>query len=175
MLNLFSKKWYQKHRKSLKMESKMEQQIIQTNPKSIKRELWYKDDFGGAAVSRRTCQRTLTNQQDSLLFTYINTKIEGKNIVLRWHTKKGTSFRHANTPWAPLGPKRIEDAMRRDTAAPSIYGFGVSWFVSVSGACSSVIDDPLVDLVWSWQIYNGFAIGFSPNGQLPAPIKARLS
>ena len=29
--------------------------------------------------------------------------------------------RDANTPWAPPGPERIEDAMRRDTAAPQFW------------------------------------------------------
>ena len=52
-----------------------------------------------------------------------------------------------NTPRAPSGPERIQDAMRRDTAAPAFWGSGVSCSVSASGACSFMLADPLVDLV----------------------------
>ena len=35
-----------------------------------------------------------------------------------------------NTPLAPSGLKRVKDAMRRDTAAPSFWGLAFSWSVS---------------------------------------------
>ena len=37
---------------------------------------------------RRGCQTTLTNHQSSLLVTYIDTKIEGNNIILVWYTRR---------------------------------------------------------------------------------------
>ena len=43
----------------------------------------------------------------------------------------------------------IEDAMRRDTAAPSILGLGVSCSVSASGACRFMLAVPLVGIVRS--------------------------
>jgi hypothetical protein len=41
----------------------------------------------------------------------------------------------------------IEDAMRRDTAAPAFWGLAFSCSVSASGACREMPADPLVDLV----------------------------
>ena len=38
----------------------------------------------------------------------------------------GNASLKLNTPRAPTGPERIEDAMRRDTAAPSFLELGVS-------------------------------------------------
>ena len=43
----------------------------------------------------------------------------------------------------------IEDAVRFDTAAPSIWGLGVWWLVSASGVWRIMLGVPLVDLVWS--------------------------
>ena len=57
-----------------------------------------------------------------------------------------------NTPRAPSGLERIEGAMRRDTAAPSFRSLAFLWSVSASGAWREMPADPLVELVWSWQI-----------------------
>ena len=46
----------------------------------------------------------------------------------------------------------IEDAMRHDTAAPSILGFGVFVTVSVWGVSRFMLGVPLVDLVRTWQM-----------------------
>ena len=43
--------------------------------------------------------------------------------------------------------KHIEDAMRRDTAAPQFRGSALSWFVSASGAWRFRIGVPFVDFV----------------------------
>ena len=40
----------------------------------------------------------------------------------------------------------IEDAMRRDTAAPSVLGLGVSCSVSASGDCRFMLGVSFVDL-----------------------------
>ena len=53
-------------------------------------------------------------------------------------TKSGTNLRGANTPWAPSGPRRIEDAMRRDTIAPSFWSLAISdsfWQVAPASLC----------------------------------------
>ena len=65
-------------------------------------------------------------------------------------------------PGAPSGPERIEDAVRRDTAAPSVLGFGVfvirfgMWrlavYASACGVWRFMLGVPLVDLARSWQI-----------------------
>ena len=52
-----------------------------------------------------------------------------------------------NTPRASSGLERIEDAMRRDIAAPPIFGLGVSCSVSASVVRTFMLGDPLVDLV----------------------------
>ena len=52
-----------------------------------------------------------------------------------------------NKPWGAFGPERIEDALRRDTAAPSMLGLGVSCSVSTSGVRKLMPGVPLVDLV----------------------------
>ena len=100
MQNLCSKKWCKKHRKSSTLEFKRGPKTIKETFQNLSRNFIRKMTLWGSAVSRRTCQRTLTNQQDSLLFTYIKTKVEGNNIVSRWHTKKASILRGANTPWA---------------------------------------------------------------------------
>ena len=50
----------------------------------------------------------------------------------------------------PIIYQYIEDAMRRDTAAPSFRGWAFSCSVSASGACREMPADPLVDLGRSW-------------------------
>ena len=153
--NLCSEKWCGKHRKPSNTESKREAKIINNNPPKYIAKFDTENDFGGVAVSRRTCQRTLTIQHYSLLVTYIK-RIEGNNIVFRWHTKKGTILRGANTPCAPSGPKRIEDALRVDTAARSILEHGVLWSVSACGVWRFMLGAPSVDLAWTWQILADF-------------------
>ena len=58
-----------------------------------------------------------------------------------------------NTPRAPSGVERIEDAMRRDTSAPSFWGLAFLCSVSESGACREMPADYLVDLAWSWRMF----------------------
>ena len=57
-----------------------------------------------------------------------------------------------NTPRAPSGLEQIEDAMRRDTAAPSSWGLAFLCSVSASCACKEIPADPLVDPGRSWEI-----------------------
>ena len=56
-----------------------------------------------------------------------------------------------NTPRAPSGLERIEDAMRPDIAAISFWGLAFSCSVSDSGACREMPADPLFDLGGSWE------------------------
>ena len=82
----------------------------------LSRNLTRKMTLWGVAVST---PRMPTNTYKSRIFfaAYLHKKkVEGNNFVLRCHTKKGIILRHVNTPWSSSVPKRIEDAMRRDTA-----------------------------------------------------------
>ena len=76
------------------------------------------------------------------------------------HTEKGDlqvgnpPF-NVNTPWAPSGPERIEDAMRRDTATPSFWGLAFrDPFQQVvrAGLCLPIFWLILFDLVRPCQI-----------------------
>ena len=61
----------------------------------------------------------------------------------------------SNTPWAPTGPKRIEDAMRRDTAAPAFWSSAFrDPFAHVGFACYclAIVWLILFDLVRSCQV-----------------------
>ena len=67
-----------------------------------------KNDFVGAAVSTPRMPKNTSKSRRKEY--YIK--------VTYWDGSHPTTY--ANTPWAPSVPERIEYAMRRDTAAPSL-------------------------------------------------------
>ena len=92
---------------------------------------------------RRRPPGTPTIQQDSY-----GIPTEGKK-------KEGNPTPELNTPWAPSGPERIEDAMRRDTATPSFWGLAFrDPFQQVvrAGLCLPIFWLILFDLVRPCQI-----------------------
>ena len=60
-----------------------------------------------------------------------------------------TPAQHASGAFGPGADWRRHAAWHR---RPLILGLGISWSVSANGACWPMLDDRLVDLVWSCQI-----------------------
>ena len=130
MQKLCSKKGFKNIESHQTWSSKGSQQPL-TNFSKIYDEPWYdKSYFVGSRCPCRGCQRILTNQENSLLFIYIYTNVEGKNIIPQtglwlwgfWRLKGLVRDRHT---WTAPRSRTKDDSRRRfvniDVFGPPYY------------------------------------------------------